>query len=228
MILVPNGAEYKAVCRGLKQAGASVPVIPIPIGRASVTTFLADYLTDHLQAAQPPVTDRSTVLVMGLAGSLRPSYQIGDRVLYGQVSTLENDSVLTQTCNPDLTAQIQSRLALQSPVSAWTSDRFVASAQAKRQLAHTYQVEVVDMEGIAILEALADTGAAVSMLRVISDDCLHSLPDLSSAISSVGALVPSSLLVNLLREPIGSFRLIRGSLIGLQGLQQATATLFQA
>lgn len=221
VILVPNGAEYKAVCRGLKQAKARIPVLPIPMGTISVKTFL----TDCLQAAHPLLCDRSTVLVMGLCGSLRSPYQIGDPVVYGQVSALGNGSILTQACDHGFTAQIQSRLAIQSSVSAWTSDQFVATAEMKSKLAQTYQVDVVDMEGAAILETLADTGAAISMVRVISDNCLHNLPDMSGVISSAGTLLPNPLLMKIVREPIGSFRLIRGSLIGLQVLQQVTATL---
>ena len=86
------------------------------------------------------------------------------------------------------------------------------------------------MEGSAILTALPQ--AQIAMLRVISDDCEHELPDLSEAIGSqaigTGKLRTLPLVTTLLRQPLGSLRLIRGSLRGLKALEQITRQLFQA
>jgi len=40
------------------------------------------------------------------------------------------------------------------------------------------------------------------MLRVISDDCEHDLPDLTSALSPDGSLQPLPLAIGLLRQPL--------------------------
>jgi len=68
-------------------------------------------------------------------------------------------------------------------VRALTSDHIVWSA-AEKPLGQSYNAEVVDMEGFAALEVLSQAGV-VAMLRVISDDCEHDLPDLTSALSPV-------------------------------------------
>jgi len=72
-ILVPQGAEYQAVCRGLNQVRGSKPtVVAIPMGVQPLRQYL-----------QQLVGDRPTnVLLMGLCGSLSPKYGVGDLVLY--------------------------------------------------------------------------------------------------------------------------------------------------
>ncbi len=40
-LLVPQGAEFQAVQRGLRRVGATVTVLPIPLGMAAVRQFLA-------------------------------------------------------------------------------------------------------------------------------------------------------------------------------------------
>jgi hypothetical protein len=79
------------------------------------------------------------------------------------------------------------------------------------------------MEGSAILSALPQ--AQIAMLRVVSDDCEHQLPDLSAAVGSQLRTLP--LITAMLRQPVGSLRLIRGSLRGLKALEQLTRRLFE-
>jgi hypothetical protein len=108
-------------------------------------------------------------------------------------------------------------------VTALTSDRLVWSAQEKHQLAQQYCADVVDMEGFAALESLHQTGAHVAMLRVVSDNAQHDLPNLTHAIGSDGTLRPLPLVGGMARRPIAAARLIRGSLQGLKTLQAITA-----
>jgi nucleoside phosphorylase len=158
---------------------------------------------------------------MGLCGSLQPAHQIGDVMLY---QTVISPSGQIQRCNPQLTAEIQARLPQIPLVQSLTSAQFVQSAAAKQQLGQRHQAGAVDMEGSAILSALPQ--AQIAMLRVISDDCEHQMPDLSRAIGS-GKLRTLPLLTILLRRPVGSLRLIRGSLRGLKALEQVTKQLFR-
>jgi nucleoside phosphorylase len=111
-------------------------------------------------------------------------------------------------------------------VKSLTSDRVIWSAAEKRYLSEQYGADVVDMEGFAVLEFLSQAGVAIAMLRVISDDCQHDIPDLNSSVSPDGALQPLSLATQMLRQPIAATRLIRGSLKGLKVLQEITTTLF--
>jgi len=209
-ILVPRGAEYQAVARGLR--GAERPtLIAIPMGMVAVSKALAERQD----------LSQSQILVMGLCGSLRSDFQIGDAVLYQ--STI-SPTGRTQLCNAQLTANLQAYLPQIPLVQSVTSTQFLQSVAAKQQLGQIHQAGAVDMEGSAILTALPQ--AQIAMLRVISDDCEHELPDLTPAIDR-GHVKTLPLITTLLQHPIGSLRLIRGSLRGLTVLEQLTRQLFQ-
>ena len=81
------------------------------------------------------------------------------------------------------------------------------------------------MEGFAALEVLKSAGVAVAMVRVISDDCYHDLPDIEGAITSEGNIEPLPLAIAFLRQPLAAVRLIRGSLQALKILEQVTTEL---
>jgi len=223
-ILVCQGAEYKAVCRGLRGVTEYQPsVIPIPVGIKPLTRYLqtCQQRGHFLNHPQP------SVLVLGLCGSLIPRYQVGDIVLYqdcvyqsaGTSSLLRCDSNLTEL----LYFRLQEKISI---VKALTSDRVISSAAEKRYLGQILGADVVDMEGFAALELLSQAGVAVAMLRVISDNCYHDLPNLTSALSSDGSLLPFPLAIAMLRQPIAATRLIRGAMRGLKVLEQVTTLLF--
>lgn len=219
-ILVPQGAEYQAVCRGLNQVATPKPqVIPIPVGPQAVSHFLNTWKQPHDKS------ELASVLVMGLCGSLKPAHRVGECVLYRDCVDLSHTNYPVRSCDQPLTEQIQTQLQLPI-VKALTSDRIIHTASEKVSLAATYDTAVVDMEGFAVLQALSQLGIAVAMLRVVSDDCQHDVPDLTAALSPEGTLQPIPLAIGLIRQPIAGFRLIRGSLRGLQALQQVTAVLF--
>lgn len=210
-ILVPQGAEYKAVCRGLKPINSPKPlVLPIPIGCKSLTKHL-EKLSLNLQ---------QNILLMGLCGSLSPQYAIGDIVVYQECVDERNSS---QFCNSKLTELLYEKLNDKAYlVRGLTSDRIIYSASEKQHLGQLYNTEVVDMEGFAALEVFKKVG----IVRVISDDIHHNLPNLDSAISPDGALLPLPLAIGMIRQPIAATRLIRGSLRGLRVLKKVTNQLF--
>lgn len=218
-ILVPRGAEQQTVCRGLQDISApsSVPsVMPIPIGMAAVRAFEWQQLT----ILQPG----ATVLVMGLCGSLRSQYQAGDAVLYQACHTVERRVV---NCDPRFTDWVAAQIPAELPrVQALTSARFISSAAEKQQFATAHGTDVVDMEGAAILAALAPLKVKVAMLRVVSDGCEWDMPNLTTAIRVNGQLSPSRLLIEMAQQPRASFRFVRGSLQGLRRLRQITTELF--
>lgn len=107
-----------------------------------------------------------------------------------------------------------------------TSDRLIYAANEKRYLGQVYGADVVDMEGFAALEVLSRFGVAVSMLRVVSDDIHHNIPNLTNAFNPDGSLQARLLAIGLLRQPIAATRLIFGAMRGLQVLQNVTTFLF--
>jgi nucleoside phosphorylase len=215
IIIVPQGAEYKAVCRGLK---SKQNVIAIPVGGQAAIRYL--------QTCQDKLwNDRQTkVLMMGLCGSLRDRFQVGDIVLYDECIY----ETKVQQCSRSLTEELHKHLQDKaSLVKGLTSDRVVCSAKEKLHLGETSKADVVDMEGFAALEFFQQAGVEVAMLRVVSDDSQHDIPDLTSAINSDGSLQPLPLAMSMIRQPIAATRLIRGSLGALKVLEEVTAFLFK-
>ncbi|MEH1864189.1 MAG: phosphorylase [Nostoc sp.] len=213
-ILVPQGAEYKAVCRGLSGVTGSIPiVVAIPVGMKPLLKYL------HQEQFLAP---KSRVLIMGICGSLSDRYKVGDIVLYQdcvyQGKLLE--------CDRTFTAQLHSSISEKvSLVKSLTSDRVIWSATEKRHLGKM-GADVVDMEGFTALEFFNAAEVSVAMLRVVSDNCQHDIPDLTSAINSDGSLNPFPLAMAMLRQPLAATRLIRGSLTALKVLEQVTNMLF--
>jgi uridine phosphorylase len=222
-ILVPQGAEYQAVCKGLNPVTGKIPqVIAIPIGSPSLIKYLEklEVIAELRKELQPKI------LVMGLCGSLKKEYNIGDVVIYQSCiyhNNLENS--LIREFDLDLTTNLVNQLELHqkkqiSRVKGITCDRIIYSSAEKHHLAQTYDADVVDMEGFRILEFFNAIGVSVAMLRVVSDDSQHDLPDLNSAIAPDGSLQTLPLAWGMLRQPIAATGLIRGSLQGLKVLKQ--------
>ena len=217
-ILVPQGPEYRAVCRGLNRTNQVRPLVfSIPLGSESLTRYLNDWQT---KSHFPP-----KVLLIGLCGSLLPQRQPGNVVLYQSCVYVYPPKQLRH-CDVHLTSLLHYRLPNADLVIGLTSDRFIWSSAEKREVGQRYQADVVDMEGFAALNVLQAAGIEVAMVRVVSDGYYHDLPDLNRAIDAHGSLHPLPLALGLLKQPIAAARLIRGSLTGLTRLRQITTELF--
>ncbi len=226
-ILVPQGAEYRAVWRGCKSGMADdgagqVQVVPIAIG----SSMIHQQLTRLLQTGTIP--QASQVIVMGLCGSLSPEYRVGDGVIYH--TCVSGTSRLV--CDPTLTATLKNWLPSETchltPVTCHTSDRLLWSATEKQKLGEVTEAAVVDMEGSTILEVLGAAGLAVAMVRVVSDGVEQDLPDLTTAMGTDGSLRPGSLGLAMIRQPIAALHLIRSSLYSLRRLQAIAAIVAKA
>jgi nucleoside phosphorylase len=212
-IVVPQGAEYQAVCRGLQQAKNEIQVISIPIGTKNVAGILANF--------SKQLNNSQRVLIMGLCGSLDRLYRVGDVVLVQSCQDLDRHRV---ELDLELTAQIQTKLSVDL-VAGLTSDRLIFRAEEKLQLSQEYPVSVVDMEGYGYVTWLQQRGIAVAMLRVVSDDLGGNIPDLSSAIDPDGNLRMIPMAIAFGQQPVAAIRLIKGSLTGLKTLRQITTKL---
>ncbi|WP_218079303.1 5'-methylthioadenosine/S-adenosylhomocysteine nucleosidase family protein [Anthocerotibacter panamensis] len=212
-ILVPRGAEFQAVQRSCRNGP---PVLAVPAGPA-----LASYLE-----ALPAHVNWKRVLLMGLCGSLAARYAVGDVVLY---RACVSPSGQTALCDLELrTALARVLPAGTAQVVALTSPTVVAQAEQKRLWRKQSGAEVVDMEGQVAQRILAGRGIAVGMVRVVSDDSEHDLPDLKAAFDAQGDLQPLALAWALLRSPVAGARLVQGSLKSLQVLEQVARGLAQA
>ncbi|MEM8829603.1 MAG: phosphorylase [Cyanobacteria bacterium P01_G01_bin.19] len=214
-IVVPQGAEYQAVCRGLNRAGCNcMEVIAIPIGTRNIQQILSDRSSELSRA--------KNILILGLCGSLNPEYKVGDIVLYQNCWNLKHQSV---SLNSKLNAEIEQKISV-SLVDGLTSDRLVCQAEEKLKLSQTYPGNVVDMEGYDYTKELQKRNISVAMLRVVSDDVTGNIPDLTKAVDPKGNLQPIPMAIAFLKQPVAAVRLIQGSLTGLNKLREITEKLF--
>jgi hypothetical protein len=223
-LLVPQGSEYQAVVRGLKKGGSPSSLVAIPAGGTAVKQALLTGTLSPLMRAICP----QGVIVMGLAGSLSPHLKLGQIVLFRSCLHLSLDK------NPDLfycDAQATQNLIEKlgdkvQLVDGLSSDRVITQANEKQILGEKYQVQVVEMEGAAILRFFSARNIPVVILRVIGDDMNQSLPDLSQVYSEAGALQTWPLAKALISQPITGLKLIRSSLHALHHLEALAAKLF--
>ncbi|MEM9002488.1 MAG: hypothetical protein AAGE59_03060 [Cyanobacteria bacterium P01_F01_bin.86] len=215
VILVPVGAESRAVKQALKTVQNAPQVVEIPAGPQAVTRFLQTW--DH-----PQIFQSGGVLLLGLGGSLSPALGIGDGVLVEQI--LAADSAETYACDRTLTAELAAQLGMPTAVGV-TCDRVITTAVEKRALRDRYGADVVDMEAAAILRELPD--CRMTILRVISDDCHHDLPDIAGAIGVDGSIKVLPMALSFLKHPVAALRLIRSALRGLKCLEFLTRRLYE-
>lgn len=208
LVLVPQGAEYQAVQRGLEHFGLTI--IPIRAGAAAVTT---PALISALRESP------AMILILGVCGGLRPDDRVGEVVVY---TTCQDEAGQTYSLNERLSAKLAPAWRR---VKGITTARTLSQAQEKQTLAARWGVEVVDMEGVPLLKALA--GMPVVMVRVISDGGDRDLPDLSQAFDSQGNLRPWPLTLAMLRNPLAAAHLIQGSLKALKVLEGIAPEIVQ-
>ncbi len=202
-ILVPQGSEYRAVCKGLK--GLKRPtVIAVPMGSA-IREFLK-----KLELAE------GSILFLGVAGSLSAALNIGDIVCYKSCSLWQGEAIEGQlSCYSLFNEKIKQ-------VQGITSDRLICTPEDKKKLSQ--YGDVVDLESYEVIKTYQHI--LISIVRVISDHSQQRIPDLSQAITPEGRLDPMTLGVRLLRDPWASGHLITGSLKALNRLESITREIF--
>ncbi len=211
-VLVPAGAEYKAVKRGLRKVENAPQLIAIPAGPQGLKAFLRGW--------QAPLRGEG-LLLLGLGGSLSADCGVGEAIALQKVWSVASGEVFT--CDAEMTERLARRLEIKTGVGV-SCDRVITSAAEKKQLGDRYSADVVDMEGAVLLEALS---VPMAIVRVISDDCAGDLPDIGDAIAPDGSLKPIQMTLAFAQKPKAAIRLIGGSLTGLKELEQLAYRLFQ-
>ncbi|MGL5034594.1 MAG: hypothetical protein ACRC6M_12430, partial [Microcystaceae cyanobacterium] len=121
-ILVPQGAEYQSVKRGL--GSAFLPIIhPIPVGNNAVKeSLLTGNLAEKLKESSP-----QSVIVMGLAGSLSSQLKLGQVIIYRSCQYLTVQGHLQQWfCDVPSLDFLATHLSL-TIVDGLNSDRVITS-----------------------------------------------------------------------------------------------------
>lgn len=223
-IFVPQGQEYRAVLKGLRPINSStIKVLPIPIGSQYLTVYLKKWLDSEVFNSQSSIQ----VLVLGLCGSLSPNLQVGDVVVYqnclplfSKNSDQDPENSRAVSWDDDLVLALSQTLIPSHLVRGLTTDRVITTAIEKQRLSQLYPVEVVDMEGLILLNSFTKAGIKAAMVRVVSDTYCQDLPDLSTAIDQNGILKIFPLIKVLLQHPVRGLKLVSSGLKSLAILQQ--------
>jgi hypothetical protein len=215
LVLVPAGAEHQAVVRALSNAGEKPIVVAIPAGPTAFQAFLEAW-------KDRPQWDSPGILLVGLGGSLSPKHPVGEAVLLQSVWDSTDHRAPGRGCDRTLTQQLSHQLGL--PIGTGvTCDRIITTVAEKRRLGDRYQADIVDMESAILLKSLPQ--ARIAVIRIISDDCDHDLPDIGDAIRPDGTLNPLRLTTGFLKQPIAALKFVRNSLQALKHLEQLMQTL---
>jgi hypothetical protein len=222
VILVPAGFEYFVVRSSIVARYPTAPtVIPIPMGPGPLVHHLQHLLDDGLL-----FKPASRILLMGLGGGLSTELRVGDGMLMEECGfCLDHPIIEWLPCARDFLEVLSFCLADLPRGRMLTTSTIICNSSDKQQLRSHTLADVVDMEGFPALKILSEAGHHVAILRVISDDCHHDLPNLSSVVSSSGALSIFPLVCAFLRRPQDSFRFILGSLAGLRSLGRLATQL---
>jgi nucleoside phosphorylase len=205
VLLVPRGAEERAVRRGAPEA----TVVGIAAGAAAAV------LPERL----PP----GAIVVLGLCGALR-GVRTGDAVVYREVV----DERGRFTFDGELVRALHGALPGAIEVAACTVDHVVTRATERAALAAAYSAGVVDMEGTHLARALAAAGRPALMVRVASDDPSYDLPPIEDALGPGGEVRALQLARAFAARPVAAARFVRDVRRALRTLGATALALSRA
>jgi hypothetical protein len=222
LILVPQGAEYQTVLGAVKSIAYPPAILPIPVGKLAVTKYLHDWRQNN------PGFSPAGVILMGLGGSLSAEFALGQAVVLESCLNYENNQAgQEEQSDRALTDWVQQKLGRNiRRVQGLSSDRIIIDASEKQELGKSFNRQVVEMEGWGVLSFFKELGIPATIIRVISDEVIQSLPDLSKIYNSQGKLNAIALTLALGKEPIAGLKLVIASLKSLKILNQIPRKLF--
>jgi len=222
LILAPQGAEYQAVLKGIKNIPSAPIILSIPIGTLAVTNYLQDWLQSR--DYYYPIKG---VILMGLAGSLSMELGLGEIALFESCLNFYNGQAgEIHQSDGGLIHWVQQKLGKDIRlIQGLTSDRVITNALEKQALGKHFNCQAVEMEGWAVLNFFNKLEIPAAIVRVISDEADQSLPDLNGIYDAQGKLNGIALTIALFKEPIAGLNLIRGSLRALRRLEQLSRDL---
>lgn len=218
LIIGVKGAEYGAISSPFAKSSVKSNLLAIPAGLTPVQSFLEQ----QFQSIESFNKLSEGVLLMGLSGGLSQDYGVGQGIIYQGCGSVNSDGKWCYLgCNEQLTQTLARVLGDKVRLGkGMSSDRIITEQTEKQRLGETYGVVAIDMESFAVLSFFQEKGIPVAIVRVISDDCQQTLPDLSNIFDSQGNLKPFALAGQMIQQPWGAIQLIRSSLTGLKSLEQ--------
>ncbi len=214
VVIVPTGAEARAVRRALARAGSTAHVATTGIGPLAAELSAHDVLSGR----RP-----ERVVVVGLCGLLTPAFRVGDALVYREIVTPDERFAFDR----ELSGIVADRVTgAQSGIRAFASDDIVTRSIDKVTLGERYTAQAVDMETAAVARTLQPAGIAVAALRLGSDGVADDLPALDRALDASGGMDGLALALAMLRHPVAGARLARNATRALASLERAVFALF--
>lgn len=200
------------ICRGMVD-DRTITILQCGIGARGFAGWLANHLTENRYDA---------LIVSGLAGALDPRLKTGDSIVYDHC--LDARGAVEESTPTDLPIQHSHRQAelirtlldalRESALncvygSGITVSHVVVNAQDKLWMGQQHQAVAVDMESFDVMQIAAKCGVPAAVVRVISDEAEHDLPDFNAAAEPDGTINPRRMAAALLRRPVASARFLR-------------------
>lgn len=200
------------ICRGTVD-DRRITILHCGIGARGFADWLTQHLTENRYEA---------LIVVGLAGALDPRLKTGDAIVYDHC--LDARVAIEESTPTDLPVQHSHKQAdlVRTLLDALretslncvygsgiTVNRVVINAQDKLWLGRQHQAVVVDMESFDVLQVAAKCGVPAAVVRVISDEAEHDLPDFNSAAELDGTVNPRRMAAAMLQRPVASARFLR-------------------
>ncbi|BDA39644.1 phosphorylase family protein [Candidatus Atelocyanobacterium thalassae] len=222
LLLVPQGAEYQAVLKGISKSSSKVKLKSVPAGVKAITKFLEEWEQNSYFLKELP----QTVMMIGLGGSLSPKNSIGDIVVYKECTSLQSQLNEYKQCDIFLSQLVLKKLKDKCILGRGITNHYViSSAKEKQTLGKIYKADVIDMEGLALLNWGRKWNISVIIIRIISDSCQQDMPDLRNVFDIDGNLKYFHLAIQMIKKPLLSIDLICSSLKSLNVLRKSIKQL---
>ena len=222
LLFVPQGAEYQAVFQRISKSSSKIKIKSVPAGMEAITEFLEEWEQDSCFLKKLP----KTIMMIGLGGSLSPNHSVGDIVVYKDCTSLQFKLNKYKQCDPFLNQLVIERLKHKCALGRGITNKHVMSyAREKQTLGETYKADVIDMEGMALLNWSQKWNISVVIVRVISDGCQQNLPDLRNVFGIDGNLQYFYLAFQMIKKPLLSIHFIYSSLKSLNVLKKVIKQL---
>ena len=206
------------ICRGIS-GDRRITVLQCGMGARG----FAEWLSEHLKCNQ-----YDALVIAGLAGGLDPRLKTGDAVVYDccldareSVDHSDSESVVRAAGSviehirrqENLVRALLDGLRVTSLNSFYgsgiTVSQVVINATDKLWLGQQHQALAVDMESFDVLQVASRFDVPAAVVRIISDEAEHDLPNFNSAAEADGRINHRRMAAAMLQRPVASARFLR-------------------
>jgi nucleoside phosphorylase len=215
-LIVAADIEYKAAAEVLDRLDAQEQIVLLKTGIGAIR--FRDRCAPALKAG-----NFKQVVVTGLCGALDAELRKGDAVVYDEVRSVKGSLKLDH--------DVADRLARSVECARGTGlsvERVVTRASEKEELRLAHGAIAVDMETYEVASFCMESGIAVGVMRVVSDEAHEDLPDFNGSLDERGEMVGWKLAQRMLVRPRASMRLIAGYKSTMESFRSALESVVRS